>query len=123
MRRIVLASLVAFAATVAVGAVAVADPPASGGYKNLKVLPKTISKPELKAIMKAQAKALGVECDHCHEDPDMASDKNPNKEIARQMMQMVNEINARWLKGVKDADKNPVTCGTCHRGAEHPPKF
>jgi hypothetical protein len=33
------------------------------------------------------------------------------------------EINAKWLKGVKEAEKNPVTCATCHQGKEHPPKL
>jgi len=33
------------------------------------------------------------------------------------------EINDKWLKGMKDADKNKVTCGTCHQGKEMPPAF
>jgi glutaredoxin len=131
MNRIALASLFALAATVGLAArfAVAADPPAAtgaagaGGFKNLKVLPKSISKAELKAIMKAQSKALGVDCDHCHEDPNMDSDAKPAKEIARQMMRMQAEINAKWLKGVKEAEKNPVTCATCHQGKEHPPKL
>jgi nitrate/TMAO reductase-like tetraheme cytochrome c subunit len=100
----------------AMGGVALAD------FKNLQVLPKTMSKDELKGYMKAQAKALGVECDFCHDVPDMASDKNEKKLIARKMIQMTNEVNAKWLKGMKDADKNKVTCATCHQGHELPPK-
>ena len=73
--------------------------------------------------MKAQSKALGVECDYCHDVPDMASDKNEKKVIARKMMQMQNEINDKWIKGWKGADKAKVTCGTCHQGHEEPPKF
>ena len=100
-----------------VSGVAMAD------FKNLQILPKTLTKDEMKAIMKAQARALGVECDHCHDVPDMASDKLENKKIARKMMQMQNDINDKWLKGLKEADKNKVTCGTCHQGHEVPPKF
>ena len=92
-------------------------------FKNLQVLPKTISKDELKAYMKAQAKSLGVECDYCHDVPDMASDKNDKKQIARKMMQLTNEVNDKWLKGMKDVEKNKVTCGTCHQGHEQPPKW
>ncbi len=92
-------------------------------FKNLQVLPKSIAKDELKAYMKAQAKALGVECDYCHDVPDMASDKNEKKLIARKMMQMTNEINDKWLKGIKGAEKNKVTCAQCHQGHEEPPKF
>jgi hypothetical protein len=100
------------------GGVAMAD------WKNLQVLPKTLTKDELRGLMKAQAKALGVECDYCHEVPDMASDKNEKKVVARKMMQMQKEINDKWIKGViKDADKHPVTCGTCHQGKESPPVF
>src|SRR5439155_23512171 len=96
---------------------------ASAEWKNVQVLPKTMSKDDLKALMKAQSKALGVECDYCHDVPDMASDKLEKKQIARKMMQMQNEINDKWIKGWKGADKAKVTCGTCHQGHEEPPKF
>src|SRR5262245_36965662 len=86
----------------AMGGVAAAE------WKNVQVLPKTISKDDLKALMKAQSKALGVECDYCHDVPDMASDKNEKKQIARKMMQMQNEINDKWIKGWKGADKAKV---------------
>jgi hypothetical protein len=93
-------------------------------WKNLQVLPKTISKDDLRANMKMQSKALGMECDGCHDVPDMASDKNQNKIIARKMMQMEKEINEKWIKSmIKDADKHQVTCGTCHQGHESPPAF
>ena len=99
------------------GGVALAD------WKNLQILPKTMSKDEMKALMKAQAKALGVECDYCHDVPDMGSDKIDKKQIARKMMQMQNEINEKWIKGWKGAEKAKVSCGTCHQGHEEPPKF
>ncbi len=93
------------------------------GLKNLQILPKTMTKDDIKPIMRAQAKALGVECDFCHDVPDMASDKLENKKIARTMMKLTAEINDKWLKGIKDADKNKVTCGTCHQGHEQPPPY
>ena len=96
---------------------------ADGGLKNLQVLPKTMTKDDIKPIMRAQSKALGVECDYCHDVPDMASDKNDKKQIARKMIQMTNDINDKWMKGIKDADKNKVTCGSCHQGKEQPPAF
>ena len=43
--------------------------------------------------------------------------------LGAQMMKMQAEINDKWLKGLKDADKNKVTCGTCHRGKDTPPPF
>ncbi len=89
-------------------------------FKDLQVLPKDTSKEQLKAIMRAQTKALGVECEECHAVPDMASDENPHKVAARQMMRMTAEINQKWLPGVKNA-KQQVTCATCHQGHEKPP--
>src|SRR3954465_3755334 len=115
--RSLLLPLVAVGFVGATGGVALAE------WKNVQVLPKTMSKDELKALMKAQSKALGVECDYCHDVPDMASDKNEKKLIARKMMQMQNEINDKWIKGWKGAEKNKVSCGTCHQGHEEPPKF
>lgn len=95
---------------------------ARADFKNLQVLPKTISKDDLKALMKAQTKALGVECDFCHETPDMASDKNEAKGVARKMMQMTQLINDKWIKGVVDhPEKHLITCGTCHQGHNSPP--
>jgi hypothetical protein len=90
-------------------------------FKNLQVLPKTTTKEQIKVIMKGQAKALGVECDFCHDVPDMAADTLEHKKIARQMMRMTDDINAKWVKPLgKDAEKHPVTCTTCHAGKPEP---
>jgi Photosynthetic reaction centre cytochrome C subunit len=79
--------------------------------KNLKVL-----KPEdVGPVMGAMRPALGVQCTFCHMPPDMASDDNPKKLIARHMMEMVNQINANFPDG-----KVHVSCYTCHRGATMP---
>ncbi len=99
------------AAAVALAAPAFADGPT---FKNLQVLPKKIEKDQLKAIMKAQARALGVDCDHCHDMPD-TDKETKNKKAAREMMRMTMEINARYLQG-----ETRVTCDTCHRGKEKP---
>lgn len=59
--------------------------------------------------------ALGVKCDTCHVQGDFASDEKPEKEMARKMIVMTREINAKFPDG-----KQHVTCFTCHRGDEHP---
>ncbi len=106
--------VLAFAVVVLCSLRVFADGP---GPKNLQVLPKTTTKEQLKIIMKEQSKALGVECDFCHDVPDMASDANEHKKIARQMMKMTEEINAKWIKGtIKSPEKHPVLCVTCHQG-------
>src|SRR5215471_16766266 len=78
------------------------------GPKNLKIL--TVDDMRSGAMMKF-TQALGVKCDHCHVD-DKASDENPKKLIARNMIQMVKDINSKF----PDASKTYVTCYTCHNG-------
>jgi hypothetical protein len=100
---------------------------------NLQVLPKDISTQDLMTIMRGYTKALGVECGFCHAQnpqthrPDFASDAKPDKGIARTMITMTQEINAKYLSTVQDPDATPaektVTCGTCHRGKSMPAPF
>ncbi len=104
---------------------------AAPGFKNLKVLPDTISRDDLRKLMRQFAGDLGVQCEFCHAaaDPvtkraDRASDANPVKETARYMIQMTEDINAKYLTQIQNReDTNPVTCGTCHRGEKHPSVF
>ncbi len=100
--------------------------------ENLQVLPKNTKIEQLKKIMGAFTEGLGVRCSNCHfmADPkdvstfDFASDKVPNKEIARKMLKMVNNINQGTISEIAELskDKNPLTvnCYTCHRGYEKP---
>jgi hypothetical protein len=100
---------------------------------NLRVLPKDIAVPDLIKLMRGYAGALGVECQFCHAPdpqthrPNFASDANPEKGIARIMIAMTQEVNAKYLSQVKDPDATPadktVTCGTCHRGNSMPMVF
>lgn len=100
---------------------------------NLQILPKDISGHDLMGIMQGYRKALGVECTFCHatsaqtHKPDFASDAKPDKEIARTMMRMTEEINSKYISTIKDPDATPaertVTCGTCHRGKTMPAPF
>ena len=100
--------------------------------KNLQVLPKDFTFQQVVQVMQAFNQALGVQCGHCHvfvgpNDPmnDFASDMKPEKNIARDMMRMVREINPLVQKGVasKKAAADQVTqvnCMMCHRGAAIP---
>jgi hypothetical protein len=115
-----------------------AQPPAAGGqraggapapFKNLQVLPKDISRQDLTETMRAFNAALGVQCTYCHAyigpgDPknDMASDDKAPKLVARVMLQMTNDINARLAANIKKpADQiTKVACATCHRGSAIP---
>jgi hypothetical protein len=99
-------------------------------YKNLKVLPKDISKEELGKVMDGFKTSLGVKCNYCHAPSatekgrmDFASDAKPEKETARMMMLMTAKINKKFfhIKDVKNPNAIlPVSCITCHSGKEHP---
>jgi Photosynthetic reaction centre cytochrome C subunit len=108
-------------------------PPAAGGRapqkpRNLKVLPEDA---DLRTIMRQYTGALGVECEFCHTaaDPvthraDRASDANPEKDKARLMIQMTDDLNKKYLTLIPDRhDNDAISCGTCHRGEKHPPAF
>jgi len=84
--------------------------------KNLKVYPKSTDSKVIKADMKKVAKALGVQCDYCHDMGDMAKDTK-HKDVARDMMRMTGAINDQLKKGKY---KQPVTCATCHAGQKKP---
>lgn len=88
----------------------------AGGPKNLKVYPKGTDKKAIKKDMKAIAKALGVQCDHCHTMSALDKDTDM-KNKARDMMRMMNSAN-KTLKA-KGFDKM-VTCNTCHDGNKTP---
>ena len=112
---------------------AVARAQAPGGQappppKNLQILPKDISRPELIARMQGISQALGVRCQFCHvdDDPgranDMASDEKPPKNMARAMMRFTGDLNGRLATalGKPAAEITQVQCATCHRGVPIP---
>ena len=75
--------------------------------KNLKLLPADT----YMQAMQSFTAALGVQCTHCHVAGAFDSDENPKKEVARMMISMAREINAKFPDG-----KQHVNCFTCHRG-------
>ena len=78
--------------------------------KNLKIL-----KPDdVMSSMRTYTSGLGVRCEFCHVQGDQASDANPHKLVAREMIAMTQQINTHFTGGAK------VACYTCHRGAEQP---
>ena len=101
-------------------------------FRNLKVLPKDISEAKLDSIMHTYNIALGVKCNFCHvpmkniaDSLDYASDTEPMKENARDMMRMVIDINKKYFhfdKNIEPEYLNTITCKTCHRGNPFPPE-
>jgi hypothetical protein len=95
--------------------------PASQVFKNLQVF-KNMPAGRLPEVMGAYSRALGVACDHCHVMDHWEKEDKPEKQIAREMGQMVGEINGKLLRGIKNLkSENPrIGCATCHRGQVHP---
>ena len=81
--------------------------------KNLKVL--KVPPTDIRATMQSYRAALGVQCDFCHVKGDFASDENPKKIVARMMILLAQDVNAKFPDS-----KEHVTCYTCHRGAQEP---
>ncbi len=114
-----------------IAGIAATKPPEPPKYKNLKILPKNISKEDLDKVMDHFKTALGVKCSFCHAPskdtaqkwPDFASDEKPEKLIARKMMKMTSKINKKFFsdnKNEQGVTVPAVECMTCHRGSPHP---
>lgn len=145
-----IALLTAAVFVVATVAQAPQGPPAGGGGArpprtypaptNLKVLPKDTTGQQIHEIMEGWAGSLGVHCDNCHAaDPNnlgpngrprlkFEDDSKDEKQMARIMYSMTEDMKANYIKKVADMDKMgspaaPLTCGTCHRGHLDPEEF
>ena len=133
--------LIALAIVALTGSMVAAQAPAPAGAgqraggppppppKNLLVLPKDMTTPQVQMLMRNIAAALGVQCGYCHvfEGPnnpanDFAADTKPTKLVGRVMIQMTGEINRQLAANIKKpADQiTQVGCMTCHRGEAIP---
>jgi len=95
--------------------------------QNLKVLSKNISDEELTKVMRGFNAALGVKCGYCHapksngeKGMDFASDANPKKNIAREMIKMTKKINKKYFKYEHEGMIKNISCETCHNGQAEP---
>lgn len=97
--------------------------------QNLQVLPSDWPGERLSAPMDGFTRALGVDCAYCHVGEsdqalstyDFASDANPNKDAAREMMRMLGSINDHLRTAVSGSDTRVnMWCHTCHRGRPRP---
>ena len=114
-------------------------------HENLKILPADIPQPQLLQTMQGFAQALGVQCGYCHASApapeggrgaaggrgrgqaaapqfNFPSDEKPAKKVAREMMTMVRDLNARVPAAVGKTANAAVNiqCITCHRGVATP---
>ena len=83
-------------------------------FKNIKVLTDAPAD-QLAQSMHVIKASVGLDCEDCHVEGDFPADAKQPKIIARQMMQMVLDLNKNSFKGQPE-----ITCYTCHRGSLEP---
>ncbi len=125
-RGLVALGLLAFSATLA----SAQAPPGAGQapppMTNLQILPKDAPRQQVIQTMQGFAQGLGVRCEYCHVEEggrqDMASDDKRTKKVAREMMRLTMDINAKLPVAVSKSatDATRVQCATCHRGVAIP---
>jgi photosynthetic reaction center cytochrome c subunit len=82
--------------------------------KNIQVL-KDVPPDQLQLTMQYIAASLGVQCNYCHVQGQNDLDDKDTKKTARDMMRMVDKLNATFFDG-----KPRVSCASCHNGRSKP---
>jgi hypothetical protein len=96
--------------------------PAEKVFKNIQSL-KGIPAGRMLGIMQMGfSRSLGVDCTHCHSPGKWDAEDKSQKQVAREMWAMVQNLNSTTLKNIRDLKgPNPtVNCTTCHRGEIKP---
>jgi hypothetical protein len=88
-------------------------------FKNVTVL-RGLPVDEFMGTMGVFSAALGFSCEDCHtassnDWANYAKDTSPRKQMARQMVVMMQGINKQYFGG-----RQVVTCFSCHRGSNRP---
>ena len=127
MRKILLMVAVAVLAALVMFAQDKGGKGAPGGGKAPKAPPKNlkvftqenwtaVGRPMMDVFVTSLGLADKGGCTYCHIGPgQFDDDSKPPKNVARMMIGMVNDINAKFPDG-----KTHVTCFTCHRGSTTP---
>ena len=81
--------------------------------------------PQFEQEMQHFVQAVGVSCGGCHMPKgNFASDENPRKVKARQMIEMTKALNTQFFASYTPAEGEStlgrVTCFTCHQGEAKP---
>ena len=81
--------------------------------------------PQFEQEMQHFVQAIGVSCGGCHAGRgNFASDENPRKVKARQMIEMVKGLNKQFFASYTPVEGESVlgrvTCFTCHQGEAKP---
>jgi hypothetical protein len=96
------------------------DQPAETVFKNIKTL-KGVPAGRFLDAMEGFSHALGTNCKKCHDTENFASDDKKEKNIARDMVRMTQDINEKYIKPMPGMDSGShVGCFTCHHGQSNP---
>ena len=94
--------------------------PAGDVFENLKILGKMPAGRLLAVMEMGFSRSLGVNCTHCHDPKNWASEVKETKQITREMFAMMGKINSEMLASVENLGgedgKAMINCTTCHRG-------
>ena len=95
--------------------------PAGEVFQNVTMLKDVPAARFLRIMDTGYSQSLGVGCDHCHVEERWEADEKRPKRAAREMIKLMNEINAR-LGELQDIDTSDavVNCTTSHRGYVKP---
>ena len=93
-------------------------------FAALPALAQEAPKVDRVSQMQQIAQSLGVQCAYCHSAARGSGEPEPKKEIARAMMAMTDDINARISRGCVPARARgrvtDIQCAYCHRGVPVP---
>ena len=96
--------------------------PAEKVFKNIQSLKGMPARNVLGIMQMGFSRSLGVDCTHCHTPDKWEAEDKTQKQTARDMWAMVQNLNGVALKNIKNLkSENPtVNCTTCHRGEIKP---
>jgi tetratricopeptide (TPR) repeat protein len=80
--------------------------------------PRRAPLPDMQVI----AESLGVQCEYCHAPNQVSATGKPRLDVAREMIAMTADVNARvqTATGKPPAEAVRVSCATCHHGVPLP---
>ncbi|HEX2832130.1 MAG TPA: c-type cytochrome [Thermoanaerobaculia bacterium] len=95
--------------------------PAGEVFKNVEILKEMPAARFLRIMDLGYSRSLGVGCEHCHVEGRWEADEKRPKRAAREMMQLVRDINEKLgtMQEI-DTEEPTVNCTTCHRGYVKP---
>lgn len=96
--------------------------PAESVFKNIKIFKGVPAGRVVNIMGRGFSPALGVSCGFCHVIGAYEKEDKEEKQTARVMYAMVNQINSDYMAKLAEPGRNPptVNCSTCHRGMTRP---